>query len=93
MDLNSELNQTEKKKWGEEMLQHSFDEDDWMKARSSLIQLLFNDRKVANEEAVRSYISCCAEASSGTYPLPQLTDLVTDFYNQYGMESAREKTI
>ena len=91
MDLNSELNQTEQKKWGEVMLQHSFDEEDWIKARSTLIKLLLNDRKVADEEAIRSYISCCAEATSGTYPLPRLVDLVTDFYSQYGMDSAKRR--
>ena len=91
MDLNSELNQTEQKKWGEVMLQHSFDEEDWIRARSTLIKLLLNDRKVADEEAICSYISCCAEATSGTYPLPHLVDLVTDFYSQYGMESAKRR--
>jgi hypothetical protein len=91
MDMNLELNQIEQKKWGDVMLQHSFDEEDWIKARSSLIKLLLNDRKVADEEAIRSYISCCAEASSGTYPLAYLVDLVTDFYNQYGMESAKRR--
>ena len=91
MDMNLELNQIEQKKWGDVMLQHSFDEEDWNKARSSLIKLLLNDRKVADEEAIRSYISCCAESLSGTYPLPHLVDLVSDFYSQYGMESARKK--
>jgi len=93
MDLNSELNQTEQKKWVEVMLQHPFDEEDWIKARSSLIKLLSDDFKVADEEAIRSYISCCAESLSGTYPLPHLVDLVSDFYNQYGMESAGKRQI
>ena len=91
MDLNLELNQAEQKKWGDVMLQHSFDEEDWIKARSSLIKLLLNDGKVADEKAIRSYIACCAEASSGTHPIPYLVDLVTDFYSQYGMESAKKR--
>ncbi|MBT3667962.1 MAG: hypothetical protein HN548_10840 [Opitutae bacterium] len=91
MVCDSEINKEERLKWGEVILQHSFDEEDWYLARSSLIKLLSLNNKYADEDAIRSYICCCAEATSGTIPLPPLKDLVSDFYNHYGMESAKEK--
>jgi len=42
----------------------------------------------ASESAIRSYISCCAEAVSGGHPLPNLSTTLKDFYQKYGMESA-----
>ena len=84
------LNETERKKWSEIMLQHSFEESEWIEARISLNRLLSKDSKTADEAAFRSYISCCAEAISGSYSIPNLKDIVSDFYKQYGMESARE---
>ena len=89
--MNSKINKEDSRKWGEVILQHSFDEEDWYSARSSLINLLSLDNKSADENAIRSYICCCAEATNGTFPLPPLEELVSEFYNQYGMESAKKR--
>jgi hypothetical protein len=74
------------------MLQHSFDEEEWFVARDSLICILSSDQKHADENSIRSYISCCAEAVGGSFPLPSLSDSVVEFYNQYGMDSAQRNT-
>ncbi len=92
MDWKTILNEPEIKKWGEKMLQHSFDEEEWFVARDSLLRILSSEKKNADEQALRSYISCCAEAVGGTFPLPSLSDSVIEFYHQYGMESAQEAT-
>ncbi len=87
---DSKINNDERRKWVEVILQHPFDEDDWYDARISLIKLLSLDEKYADEDAIRSYICCCAEATSGSFPLPTLKDLVNEFYNEFGMESAKK---
>ena len=88
MNSISELYKEEQAEWHEIMLAHTYDFQDWDLARSCLLKLLHHQNQVASESAVRSYISCCAEAVSGTYPLPSLTTTVEDFYQKYGMESA-----
>lgn len=90
MDCIKKLDGAELEKWGEVMLQHSFDEEEWMEARISLIKLLSSEQKNAKENAIRSYLSCCAEAVGGTHPLPSLEESVVEFYKQYGMEGANE---
>ena len=86
------LSESEIEKWGDKILQHSFDEEEWFVARDSLIRILSSDHKYADENSIRSYISCCAEAVGGSFPLPTLSDLVIEFYQQYGMESAQRNT-
>ena len=89
MDWKKNLSESEIEKWGDKMLQHSFDEEEWFVARNLLIRILSSDQKHADENSIRSYISCCAEAVGGTFPLPSLSDSVLEFYQQYGMESAK----
>ena len=88
MEWNQELSKDELKKWGEVMLQHSFDQEEWLEARVALLKLLVLDQKVATESAIRSYISCCAEAVGATPPLPSLKESVIELYQQYGMEES-----
>ena len=91
MELNKEIDKDELKEWGEVMLQHSFDQDEWIEARITLLNLLSSDQKVAKESAIRSYLSCCAEAVGTTHPLPSLKDSLIELYQQYGMEESSER--
>ena len=88
MDSITELSNKEQADWHEIMLAHSYDFQDWDQARSYLLKLLHHQKQTASESAVRSYISCCAEAVSGGHPLPNLSTTLKDFYQKYGMESA-----
>ena len=74
--------------WEDTMLNHSFDYGEWGEARKCLKLLLKNDLRDAGEDSLRSYISCCAEAQSNLYPLPELKNVVTEFYERYGMENS-----
>lgn len=91
MEWIKELSKDELKKWGEVMLQHSFDQEEWKEARCALLNSLTADQKVATESAIRSYISCCAEAVGATHPLPSLKESVIELYQQYGMEESGKK--
>ena len=86
------LSKSEIEKWGDKMLQYSFDEEEWFVARDTLIRILSSDQMHADENSIRSYLSCCAEAVGGTFPLPTLSDSVVEFYQQYGMDSAQRDT-
>jgi hypothetical protein len=88
MDSITELSNEEQAQWHEVMLSHSYDFQDWDEARSCLLKLLHRQKQAAPESAVRSYISCCAEAVSGSHPLPNLSTTLEDFFQKYGMESA-----
>ena len=90
MDWKKELSDSELNEWAEVMLQHSFDEQDWGHARTSLLKLLSSDRKTAKENAIRSYLSCCAESVGATHPLPSLQESVIELYQQYGMDEAND---
>jgi len=91
MNLISELPQNQRDAWYECMLNHAYEAKDWENARQHLFHLLKKDEKRAEEMAVLSYVSCCAEAVSATLPLPDFSATLEDFYRRYGMESA-EKT-
>ena len=88
MDSISKLSKEEQAEWHEVMLAHPYDFQDWDQARSCLRKLLHQQNKTATESAVRSYVSCCAEALAGGYPLPNLSTTIEDFYQEYGMETA-----
>ena len=90
-DLNPEISSEDQEKWTEIMLQHSFEESDWFNARKSLLDLLESNNRRATEDALLSYISCCAEARGHAYPTPLLVDTVNDFYQQYGMDQSEPK--
>lgn len=83
-----QLSPTESKKWEEIILDHSFDAEEWEVARNALHQLLTEDNRKASEDSTRSYLSCCAESVGSVHPLPDLTEIVGEFYQQYGMESS-----
>ena len=74
--------------WQDTMLDHSYDYEEWGEARGHLKLLLKNDLRDSAEESIRSYIACCAEASGAAHPLPELKQVVEEFYGQYGMENS-----
>jgi hypothetical protein len=79
----------ESKEWQEVMLAYSFDVEEWGDARDKLLKLLQNDQKKADEASIRSYISCCAESIGSVHPLPDVAEVVSEFYQKYGMESSK----
>ena len=74
--------------WQDIMLDHSYDYEEWGEARDLLKLLLKKDLMNSSEGSIRSYIACCAEASGGVHPLPDLKNVVEEFYGQYGMENS-----
>lgn len=90
MNLISELPPNQRDAWYECMLNYAYDEKDWENARQHLFCLLKKDEKRAEEMAILSYVSCCAEAVSATLPLPDFLATLEDFYRRYGMESAEK---
>lgn len=88
MILISKLPPNERDAWYECMINHAYEAEDWENARQLLVRLLKKDKKRAEEMAILSYVSCCAEAVSATLPLPDFSSTLEDFYLRYGMESA-----
>lgn len=88
MKLLSELSSEEQAAWQEIMLDYAYDFSDWNRARTHLLGLLHAEHKHATETQLLSYLSCCAEAVSGSYPLPNLSLSVEEFYKKFGMDSA-----
>ena len=88
MSWLNNISSEESKEWQDVMLYHSFDLGEWEKARFKILELLHNDRRTADEASIRSYISCCAESIGSVHPLPDLGDIVNEFYQKYGMESS-----
>ena len=78
----------ESKEWQEVMLAHAYDLEEWGDAREKLLKLLQNNQRKADEASLRSYISCCAESIGSVHPLPDLSEIVSEFYQKYGMESS-----
>ena len=91
MDWLLKLPPQEQKDWQDMMIHFAFEQDEWGQARSSLFALLQKDNKRADETAIRSYLSCCAESAGNVQPLPPLSSLVQDLYQAYGMDSAQGK--
>ena len=79
----------ESKEWQEVMLAHAYDLEEWGDAREKLLKLLQNNQRMADEASIRSYISCCAESIGSVHPLPDLSEIVSEFYQKYGMESSK----
>ena len=91
MDWLLKLPPQEQKEWQDMMIHFAFEQDEWGEARSSLFALLQKDNKQADETAIRSYLSCCAESAGNVQPLATLSSLVQDLYQAYGMDSAQGK--
>jgi len=90
MDWLQKLDSTEAKAWQDLMIDYAYVPEDWEEARAQLFVLLQKDQRSTNEEEARAYLSCCAESVGTTYPLPQLSETVTEFYSRFGMESSKE---
>ena len=83
------ISSQESKEWQEVMLAHAYDLEEWGDAREKLLKLLQNDQRKADEASLRSYISCCAESIGSVHPLPDLSEIVSEFYQKYGMENSK----
>ncbi len=90
MEWLEQLDSKEVKAWQELMVDYAYIPEDWEAARAQLFELLQHDQRSTNEEDARAYLSCCAESVCTTYPLPQLSETVTEFYSRFGMESSKE---
>ena len=88
MDWLEKFPPNEQKLWQDIMLDHSYDYEEWGEARDLLKLLLKKDLMNSSEGSIRSYIACCAEASGGVHPLPELKQVVEEFYGQFGMENS-----
>lgn len=89
MKLISQLTEKEQAQWHETMLGFAYDMQDWENARQTLIELLIQTNRRAQESAIRTYISCCAEAVATTMPLANLSSTVEDFFKRYGMDDSQ----
>jgi hypothetical protein len=89
MSWLGKISSEEAKIWENLMLEHSFDYEDWGVARNHLKEILKKDDLSASEDSIRSYISCSAESVGSVHPLPELKDVVEEFYQKYGMENTK----
>ena len=89
MEWLTNMDNTEAKAWEEIMIDYSYSSDDWQVARDQLLKRLQNDQKQATERDIRAYLSCCAESVGSAYPLPDLCDIVDEFYERFGMENSK----
>jgi hypothetical protein len=90
MEWLEKLDSQEAEAWQELMIDYAYIPEDWEEARTQLFALLQKDQRSTNEEDARAYLSCCAESVGTTYPLPQLSETVIEFYSRFGMESSKE---
>ena len=92
-DWLSEISGEEEEAWGEIMREYAFEEKEWRDGRIRLQELLEADGKRADEGALRSYLSCCAESVGGSHPLlTSLASLVEELYDAHGMENAKDSS-
>ena len=84
----SDMDAKEARSWEDLMVDYSYDTDEWKVARNRLLSLLSKDNKESSEAEIRSYLSCCAESIGSLHPLPELEEVVADFYLQFGMENS-----
>lgn len=84
----SDMDAKEARSWEDLMVDYSYDTDEWKVARNRLLFLLSKDNKESSEAEIRSYLSCCAESIGSLHPLPELEEVVADFYLQFGMENS-----
>lgn len=84
----SDMDVKEARSWEDLMVDYSYDTDEWKVARDRLLFLLSKDSKKSSEAEIRSYLACCAESIGSLHPLPELEEVVADFYLQFGMENS-----
>jgi hypothetical protein len=77
------------KEWLAAIDASSFGPEEWEEAARFLLERLLLDKLQASFTEIREYLSCCAQAAIGSYPLPPFVELVTEFYDQYGLDSAK----
>lgn len=84
----TDMDAKEARSWEDLMVDYSYDTDEWKVARDRLLFLLSKDSKKSSEAEIRSYLACCAESIGSLHPLPELEEVVADFYLQFGMENS-----
>ena len=88
MDWLSQMDSNEKKKWEDMMSHHPFSFEDWEDSRKRLLTLLGREEnRVVDEASLRAYLDCFAESVGSVHPLPDLADLVEEFFKKYGMDA------
>jgi hypothetical protein len=91
MDWLTTLDKIEAKKWEDVFINYSFDLEEWTVARETLLALIDKDKKIASELHIRSYMTCCAESVSTTHPIPDLVEVINEFYGRFGMDNAKSR--
>ena len=77
------------KEWLAAIDSSSFGSDEWEKAAQFLLEKLHSDKLQASFTEIKEYLSCCAQSTIGSYPLPPFVEIVTEFYELYGLDSAK----
>ena len=85
----SGMREEEAKAWEEVMLAHAFEEREWKSGRDRLQELLKADGKQADEDSLRSYLSC-AESSGGAHPCLPCHRWWKNCTAHTGMENAKD---
>ena len=67
----------------------SFGLEEWEEAVRFLLEKLHSVKLQASFTEIREYLSCCAQSTSGTYPLLDFVEIVAEFYEQHGLDSAK----
>ena len=67
----------------------SFGPEEWEEAAQFLLEKLHSDKLQASFTEIKEYLSCCAQSTIGSYPLPPFVEIVTEFYELYGLDSAK----
>ena len=77
------------KEWLAAIDSSSFGPEEWEEAAQFLLEKLHSDKLQASFTEIKEYLSCCAQSVIGSYPLPSLVEIVTEFYELYGLDSAK----
>ena len=89
--MKSGIDEFQRNEWLVAIDASSFAIDEWKDASQFLYERLKAENLCASPDEIREYLSCCAQATVGTYPLPSFSDIVEEFYSKFGMDSAKSK--
>ena len=76
------------KEWLEAIDASSFGLEEWEESVRFLLEKLHSAKLQASFTEIREYLSCCAQSTIGKYPLPDFVEIVAEFYEQHGLDSA-----
>ena len=77
------------KEWLAAIDSSSFGPEEWEEAAQFLLEKLHSDKLQASFTEIKEYVSCCAQSVIGSYRLPPFVEIVAEFYDQYGLDSAK----